>query len=276
MGCAESKSEEEREQEKASKIVENQLRKVKTDFLNEIKLLLLGTGESGKSTIAKQMKILHTNGYTEEERLNYKPIAHHNALQSMRVLTQSLDALGLKIEPENQEHLEKFIKVEQEQALHEEVTPDIATLLKKLWADKSIQQVYERRSEIQLMDSAKYCFENIDRLAASDWVPTNDDILHFRARTTGIVEITFVVKDTHFKMIDVGGQRSERKKWIHCFQEVTAIIYCVALNEYDMKLLEDEKVNRMQESLELFEYICNSKWFTKTAIILFFKQIRFI
>jgi len=239
-------------------------------------LLLLGTGESGKSTIAKQMKILHTNGYTEEERLNYKPIAHHNALQSMRVLTQSLDALGLKIEPENQEHLEKFIKVEQEQALHEEVTPDIATLLKKLWADKSIQQVYERRSEIQLMDSAKYCFENIDRLAASDWVPTNDDILHFRARTTGIVEITFVVKDTHFKMIDVGGQRSERKKWIHCFQEVTAIIYCVALNEYDMKLLEDEKVNRMQESLELFEYICNSKWFTKTAIILFFKQIRFI
>jgi guanine nucleotide-binding protein G(i) subunit alpha len=34
-------------------------------------------------------------------------------------------------------------------------------------------------------------------------------------------------------MVDVGGQRAERRKWIHCFEEVTAIIYCVALNEYE-------------------------------------------
>jgi len=73
-------------------------------------------------------------------------------------------------------------------------------------------------------------------------------------------------------MVDVGGQRSERKKWIHFFEDVTAIIYCVALNEYDMKLFEDERVNRMEESLELFQEICNSKWFTKTAIILFLNK----
>lgn len=45
-------------------------------------------------------------------------------------------------------------------------------------------------------------------------------------------------------MFDVGGQRSERKKWIHCFESVTAIIFCVALSEYDMVLAEDdEQVN---------------------------------
>jgi hypothetical protein len=43
-------------------------------------------------------------------------------------------------------------------------------------------------------------------------------------------------------MFDVGGQRSERKKWIHCFEGVTAIIFCVALSGYDLVLAEDEEV----------------------------------
>lgn len=43
-------------------------------------------------------------------------------------------------------------------------------------------------------------------------------------------------------MFDVGGQRSERKKWIHCFEGVTAIIFCVALSEYDMLLAEDDEM----------------------------------
>lgn len=44
----------------------------------------------------------------------------------------------------------------------------------------------------------------------------------------------------HFRLFDVGGQRSERKKWIHCFEDVTAIIFCVAMSEYDQVLHEDE------------------------------------
>lgn len=46
-------------------------------------------------------------------------------------------------------------------------------------------------------------------------------------------------------MFDVGGQRSERKKWIHCFEGVTAIIFCVALSGYDLVLAEDEEMNRL-------------------------------
>lgn len=73
-------------------------------------------------------------------------------------------------------------------------------------------------------------------------------------------------------MVDVGGQRSERKKWIHCFQDVTAVVFCVAMSEYDLKLYEDETVNRMDESLKLFDEICNSKWFMDTSIILFLNK----
>ena len=60
-------------------------------------------------------------------------------------------------------------------------------------------------------------------------------------------------------MVDVGGQRNERKKWIHCFQDVTALIFCVAMSEYDLKLYEDERVNRMHESVTLFEVHAESQ-----------------
>lgn len=66
-----------------------------------------------------------------------------------------------------------------------------------------------------------------------DYQPTEQDILRTRVKTTGIVEVHFSFKNLNFKLFDVGGQRSERKKWIHCFEDVTAIIFCVAMSEYD-------------------------------------------
>ena len=51
--------------------------------------------------------------------------------------------------------------------------------------------------------------------------------------TTGIVKIEFSFKGLTFHMFDVGGQRSERKKWIHCFDNVTAVLFIVSLSEYD-------------------------------------------
>lgn len=95
-------------------------------------------------------------------------------------------------------------------------------------------------------------------------------------------------------MFDVGGQRSERKKWIHCFESVTSIIFCTALSEYDQVLLEERnqvrchgpllpvsrlssirpfRQNRMAESLILFDSVINSRWFLRTSIILFLNKI---
>ena len=92
-------------------------------------------------------------------------------------------------------------------------------------------------------------------------------------KTTGITETTFIIGELTYRMFDVGGQRSERKKWIHCFENVTTILFLVAISEYDQLLFEDETVNRMQEALTLFDSICNSRWFVKTSIILFLNKI---
>lgn len=104
-------------------------------------------------------------------------------------------------------------------------------------------------------------------------MPNDQDVLRSRVKTTGITETTFIIGDLTYRMFDVGGQRSERKKWIHCFENVTTILFLVAISEYDQLLFEDETVNRMQEALTLFDSICNSRWFINTSIILFLNKI---
>jgi guanine nucleotide-binding protein G(i) subunit alpha len=109
--------------------------------------------------------------------------------------------------------------------------------------------------------------------------------LRARLKTTGVVEYAFQAPDksisssrlgtptpTTYRLIDVGGQRSERKKWIHHFEDVDMVLFLVALSEYDQALYEDGSVNRLQEALDLFNSICQSPWFKRTAVQLVFNK----
>ena len=153
------------------------------------------------------------------------------------------------------------------------LTPEVVIAIKELWKDEGVQEIYSKSSSFQLMDSAEYFIKNIERISAEGYIPDTKDLLRSRSRSSGISEITFDMGGSKWRMVDVGGQRNERKKWIHCFQEVTALIFCVASSEYDLKLYEDENVNRMHESLTLFDEICNSQWFVGTSVILFLNKI---
>ena len=119
---------------------------------------------------------------------------------------------------------------------------DIADAVRGLWQDPGVREAVSRSREFQLNDSAVYYFNMIDRMAAPDYMPTDQDILRSRVKTTGITETTFKVGELTYKLFDVGGQRSERKKWIHCFENVTALVFLVSLSEYDQMLYEDESV----------------------------------
>ena len=129
------------------------------------------------------------------------------------------------------------------------------------------------------------------RISNSEYLPNVDDVLRVREESTGIFETRFNLGQLSIHMLDIGNQRSERKKWIHCFESITSIIFCTALSEYDQAcgfqrvllllvltvfvqvLLEDGSQSRMQESLVLFESVVNSRWFSRTSIILFLTKI---
>jgi len=238
----------------------------------EIKLLLLGTGESGKSTFAKQLKILHSNGFTKEELLSYRPVISNNILtayKNMLIATEKFGRSPELYQSVPHKAIQYFMAAD---PLKDELQPQACDYVKILWTNPVIQDTVTKAAQFQLHDSIAYLSEQIDRITQIGYVPNTEDILRCRARTTGIVEIEFEIEKFKFRIVDVGGQRSERKKWIHCFEGVTALIFCVALSEYDQKLYEDERTNRMYEALELFDEMCNSEWFARTDIILFLNK----
>ncbi|KAI8819259.1 guanine nucleotide binding protein, alpha subunit [Fimicolochytrium jonesii] len=271
MGCF--MSAEEKENKRKNDAIEDALKQEKVKLRNEVKMLLLGAGESGKSTILKQMKLIHDNGYSVEERETFREIVFSNTIQSMRVILDAMQLMGIPLSiPRNETH--KSVIMELPHQIEADFLPsEVAAAVKYLWADAGVQACFMRSREYQLNDSARYYFDAIDRIAEPGYVPTDQDVLRSRVKTTGITENTFHIGDLTYRMFDVGGQRSERKKWIHCFEEVTAIVFLVAISEYDQVLIEDETVNRMQEALTLFDSICNSRWFVRTSIILFLNKI---
>eukprot|EP00118_Oscarella_pearsei_P024958 m.307204 g.307204 ORF g.307204 m.307204 type:complete len:355 (+) comp42013_c0_seq1:57-1121(+) len=270
MGC--TLSAEDKMAVERSKQIDKQLRTEGEKASREVKLLLLGAGESGKSTIVKQMKIIHENGYSKDECLQYRPVVYSNTIQSMLAIIRALGTLKMEFgDPSCTEDARKLFSIAS-RGDDTDFTPETVGIMRKLWTDGGVQGCFKRSREYQLNDSAPYYLNALDRLGSADYVPTQQDVLRTRVKTTGIVETHFQFKGLHFKMVDVGGQRSERKKWIHCFEGVTAIIFCVALSAYDLVLAEDEEVNRMHESMKLFDSICNNKWFEMTSIILFLNK----
>ncbi len=153
------------------------------------------------------------------------------------------------------------------------VNAEIAAHVKALWSDPAIKNTFDMRSSFQLTDTCAYLFERICAIGAPDYVPSYEDVLHVRARTTGIAETTFGMDGgARFRLMDVGGQKNERKKWINMFEKVTAVIFVVAMSEYDQFMFEDASTNRMQDALQLFADTCNLRWFEDTSIILFLNK----
>ena len=89
------------------------------------------------------------------------------------------------------------------------------------------------------MTDVSYFNDNLERMFLPDYMPTNLDILHCRLKTTGITETVFNLGQLSYRICDVGGQRSERRKWIHCFENVTGCIFLVGISGYDEVLEED-------------------------------------
>ncbi|CAM4673200.1 guanine nucleotide-binding protein subunit alpha-14 isoform X1 [Lepidochelys kempii] len=264
-------SAEEKESQRISAEIERQLRRDKRDARRELKLLLLGTGESGKSTFIKQMRIIHGSGYTDEDKKSFTKLVYQNIFTAIQAMIRAMETLKIQYTSEqNKENAQliREVEVDRVTALERKQVEAI----KKLWADPGIQECYDRRREYQLSDSAKYYLTDIDRIALPSFVPTQQDILRVRVPTTGIIEYPFDLENIIFRMVDVGGQRSERRKWIHCFESVTSIIFLVALSEYDQVLAECDNENRMEESKALFKTIITYPWFLNSSVILFLNK----
>ncbi|KAI5476908.1 guanine nucleotide binding protein (G protein), alpha o polypeptide [Pseudohyphozyma bogoriensis] len=262
MGSSSSKNRDTEGKARSARIDE-ELRQSKAVLRDEVKLLLVGPGESGKSTILKQISLAYRGECSEAERQRYVEIVRSNVYHNMRLIKvkpMSKDVITGYIELEiivPYELLAAATLVMDQETLHDVVDDpsslceELVSAMSKIWEHEETRRVMQRSNEFQISDSAAYFFDSLPRLTSPTYLPTTDDILRTRVRSIGITEVIFPLPQTpstRVRVVDVGGQRSERKKWINCFENVNVLLFVAAVSEYDQKLFEDKSTNRLEES----------------------------
>ncbi|KAJ7826310.1 heterotrimeric G-protein alpha subunit, GPA2-like protein [Mycena olivaceomarginata] len=230
---------------------EKALKDAKAKMAVQVKVLLLGSGDSGKSTILKQMRLIHRVPFSSQETESFRQLVFDNLTRGLKYLLDALPDMEL------------------------ELPPAYADVDDAGWGgdngedDEGVTGV---RGEGIADDVA--LIEGAEDLRDGEPFPMRfyGDIVRARARTIGITETTFNLRDHEMLMVDVGGQKSERRKWIHCFQDVTSILFLVSLSGYDQCLVEDRDANQMQDAMTIWDSICHSQWFKQTSIILFLNK----
>ncbi|PRT57000.1 Guanine nucleotide-binding protein alpha-1 subunit [Wickerhamiella sorbophila] len=283
--------------------------------------LFLGTGESGKSTVFKQMRINHGDHFTQFEKVQFSKLIWADTLRSMRGLVYLAETRNLKVPAKLHDSYQTLLGLDVTRGVivQSETDPDARRFLEqhvppspggkpdplspsmstiseedmrprcthpkymKATREQIAQAVYllwtewpelrELSMPAILESNGPYFFAKILEYSRPDYQASAADIVNARLKTTGIVETTFDIRGSKLAVIDVGGQRIERTKWVHCFDDVTCVLFVVAVSEFDLTLREDDQVNRLEESLEVFDQCVNSKWLHDKPVTLFLNKM---
>ncbi|CDO77298.1 hypothetical protein BN946_scf184753.g48 [Trametes cinnabarina] len=149
--------------------------------------------------------------------------------------------------------------------------------MSELWRDPKVRHRLDEK-RIRLEESSGFFLDEIDRITALMYFPTDDDVLKARLKTTGVVEHTFSLaknsewRGVEWKIYDVGGARNQRQAWAPYFDDVNAIIFLAPISAFDQVLAEDPRVNRLEDSFHLWKSVIENKLLAHVNIVLFLNK----
>eukprot|EP00485_Elphidium_margaritaceum_P001572 CAMPEP_0202688084 /NCGR_PEP_ID=MMETSP1385-20130828/3624_1 /ASSEMBLY_ACC=CAM_ASM_000861 /TAXON_ID=933848 /ORGANISM="Elphidium margaritaceum" /LENGTH=401 /DNA_ID=CAMNT_0049342969 /DNA_START=42 /DNA_END=1247 /DNA_ORIENTATION=- len=311
MGCCSGMPHAERQ---LSTMINKEITSDKRTDSRDKKILFLGSGGSGKSTLFKQLRYIHGEGFDTKYRENYIQNIHAQIVGQMKFVIniyieynqrqqqKQKKATESKTEEAGaeEEEEEDDRETKDELLIYDQITlqsPELSAVaeaklvmdyeydkhtkrlddemfaaIKTLWSEAVVKEIYELRNITKVETSSAYFWDRLDAIQAPDYLPEPQDILMCRVVTTNLSEQKFVMQEEVIHIIDIGGQRSQRRKWIHCFEYVVAVIFISSLSCYDEVLDENNNINSMTDQLELFEEIVNNPLLLQTSMILFLNK----
>lgn len=136
--------------------------------------------------------------------------------------------------------------------------------------ERSCDSKHSTRAHREFPESALYFLDSMDRILNVEYVPTLQDLLRCPTEETGIAELNLEIDSLAFKLIDISQMVTDRRKWLHFFEDVAFVLFVVSLAEYDQ--VDENEFNRMHEALKLFEELKVEKWFKRTSFALLFTK----
>ena len=238
-----------------------------------VKILLLGGSDAGKSTLLKMMRLVWAEGFKGEEQSQFRSVIQSNILMGFKTILEHFHESGLDFQkPQSQRYEDIINQIETPiETLQQRL--DCVRAWESLWREDGVQKSYSVGNEYALYDNFVRFSGDLVRLLSPDLIPTDADMLHARLRTTGITESRFQTDTKTLQIFDHGGARSERKKWIHTFADNKCLIFVAPLSGYNQCLIEDKLGNQLEEALMLFESLLSITWFKRSAIFLVLNKL---
>eukprot|EP00475_Leptophrys_vorax_P027157 TRINITY_DN3870_c0_g1_i5.p1 TRINITY_DN3870_c0_g1~~TRINITY_DN3870_c0_g1_i5.p1 ORF type:complete len:410 (-),score=81.73 TRINITY_DN3870_c0_g1_i5:95-1324(-) len=236
------------------------------------KTLCLGAGEQGKRVFFLSC-LNYFEGINEKSRLEYAHSIIQYILYSFETLAHIINNshhLASKLSESSQAFPPIALQAARDHDQHD-VNPSEEYFRKALefTQDPAFKEIirFENFRSFQVLESFWYDVVPILHKYAplftgsSTYIPDVQDVLFTRIRTTGIIEAKFQVdSDVRSLLVLVGGQRNERKKWIHSLDGIDCLLFFLSLVDYDKNLFEDNSFNRMEENLILFHDMAGSRF----------------
>ncbi|KAI8913297.1 guanine nucleotide binding protein, alpha subunit [Gorgonomyces haynaldii] len=231
---------------------------------NHLTLLMLGPGDSGKTTVLKQMKLLHGDGFTENDKQQALLDIHSGIVRNARILIQGLSAGGVVFTGYPDTNALLTTVRDYNHVLGERIPHEMGQAIAKLYKEKMIQ-LFLKKESLPFEDSGIHFLEKAE---------VYTDILLCRRKTEHISETVFEIDQKFWHIVDVAGQADKRARWATYFEKnLSALLYVFSTASYSQLMEEDGITNRLHDAINLYKQLLGNPVLKVPAVMVFMNKV---
>ena len=228
----------------------------------DVRIMLYGYHECGKTTLWRQFKRIYCNGFSEDERYDF---SHHIKINLISDIQNFIDSIENNDQEISEELEPSIAKIKDLQINEDEITDEIAEEIELIYQKFKKNRFYDSNL---MNDNFSFFLENARRIAKESYIPTDEDIIKSQIRNQ-VLFMKFIINNAiKAFLVDIGGARMENSKWQEFCQKIDYFIFVVSLSDFDQFTFDDDKVKRTEKSINIFKKFINSPTFSQKPIFL--------